>query len=780
MPLRRILHVSALLSATLLWAVAAGAHAGYTAAPDNGSSKTAPTDFHRTDLFNEGFETSVPPTGWAVIHLGASYTWAQTSSAAHGGTYSAWLHYGPQGIPQDEYLVTPAIDLSAIGAAYLEFFEDQAYWPGYGDHHYLGVSTTSQTDPAAFTFIADWTPANHTIDEGFAGDPVTVSLADYVGQSQVYLCFRYTGEYADDWYIDDVRIYEPFAHDVAILDITPNDEQFTDGLLITPQVTVENKGANPESVDVRLVITESGLEVYNTLLTQALAVGEILALPFPDFTAVGGNYYHLNAEAVLPGDMDTTNNTRENDCNSYTQSHVPLGWLHTNAGCGYCAPANVYLDNWQPGQGDSVALIRTHTWWPNPADILYLQNAAQNQSLVQQWGYDYTPHFWLDGDTDAGSASADYTSLFEARKLVLSPGCIELTWRAEDSTAVACVQVREALDPHGDYRLKLCVTEDDYYYAGGNGHNTHHQALRRMLPGVGGVTIAPGVDTLSVEVPVAVATYWTLANLNLTAFLQDDNTWHVWQAVTGSLDSLSGHLRVEPPASELQLGESLTLAIDIEPTGADVKSVEAIIDFDESVVRLDSITPGAWVTAAGLAFDFFDYTAGDSSIAHFSLAFLAGGRSGDGSAALCHFTGLAEGATSLDWILDQVRDLNDIDLGYLTSSGDSILVINDLTPVAEGEAAPASLRLLGNTPNPFNPSTLIRFELPEAGAWTVAIFDVRGRRVRELQAGWLTAGGHALRWDGSDDAGETMGSGVYLLRVSGPAGSRSGKLVLLK
>jgi len=781
--IREILSLLVLIA--LMTVVAGGVLAhesnGSTPAPVLGTSMAPASDSDRTDLFNEGFEGSFPPAGWEVINLGNTHTWAQTSSKAHSGTYSAWVNYGVQGTSQDEWLVLPAIDLSTVGAAYLEFYEDQAYWPGYGEHHYIAVSTTSQTDTASFTTLVDWTPANHSIDEGFAGDPVTVSLLDYVGESVVYVAFRYTGSYADDWYIDDVRIYEPFAHDIAVLSISPDDEQCVDGQLIGPEVVVENKGANLEDIGLVLTIHESGVEVYNEGVNMQLDVGEQQTVAMPGFFVTAGNYYEFEATSILATDMDTSNDTAQSTCDSYTQVHVPLGWMHTNAGCSYCAPAEDYFDAWLPGQGDDVAMIRVHTWWPNGGDILYLHNAAQNQTLVPQWGYDYTPHFWLDGVQDCGSTSAQYTTLFEQRKSILSPGCIDLTWRPGDSTAVACVNVKEPLNPAGDYRLKVCITEDDYYFAGGNGHNTHHQALRRMLPTEAGLVVSPTVGPQSFEVPVTIPAYWTEANLNVTAFLQDETSWRVWQASTGDTEELVGQVAIDPPVSSVNTDDQLVLAVDITPAQGGVKSVDLTFDFDETYVRLDSITAGEWATTSGLTFIFTDHTPTDDTVAHFDLSFTDGVVADPGTVAYCHFTGVgtADGAMALPFTGNSVLDVNDTPLGFVTSSGDSMYVVYDPTPAGDAEA-PALLRLVGNAPNPFNPSTMIRFDLPEPGRWNVSIYDVEGRLQRVLLNEEWPAGRHELQWDGRDDRGESLGSGVYLVRVSGAAGNVCGKMLLLK
>jgi hypothetical protein len=89
-------------------------------------------------------------------------------------------------------------------------------------------------------------------------------------------------------------------------------------------------------------------------------------------------------------------------------------------------------------------------------------------------------------------------------------------------------------------------------------------------------------------------------------------------------------------------------------------------------------------------------------------------------------------------------------------------------------------RLVRAVPNPFNPRTTLQLELPRESAVNIDIFDVRGRRVRHLFQGRLAAGPQAVAWDGRDDGGRVLPSGVYHgVVVAGPNVERS-KLLLLK
>ncbi|MFN2370222.1 MAG: S8 family serine peptidase, partial [Candidatus Krumholzibacteriia bacterium] len=78
---------------------------------------------------------------------------------------------------------------------------------------------------------------------------------------------------------------------------------------------------------------------------------------------------------------------------------------------------------------------------------------------------------------------------------------------------------------------------------------------------------------------------------------------------------------------------------------------------------------------------------------------------------------------------------------------------------------PLALVFRGAVPNPFNPATEIRFELPAEARVSLRVYDVAGRLVRTLAAGRLPAGSHAVRWDGRDDRGRGAASGTYVARL---------------
>jgi aminopeptidase N len=97
-----------------------------------------------------------------------------------------------------------------------------------------------------------------------------------------------------------------------------------------------------------------------------------------------------------------------------------------------------------------------------------------------------------------------------------------------------------------------------------------------------------------------------------------------------------------------------------------------------------------------------------------------------------------------------------------------------------GEAAPLATRLDQNFPNPFNPSTRIRFNLHDAGPILLQIFDIRGALVRTLAAGDYPSGPHEIMWNGTTGDGHPAESGVYFYRLKAAQKEFTKKMVLLR
>jgi hypothetical protein len=104
----------------------------------------------------------------------------------------------------------------------------------------------------------------------------------------------------------------------------------------------------------------------------------------------------------------------------------------------------------------------------------------------------------------------------------------------------------------------------------------------------------------------------------------------------------------------------------------------------------------------------------------------------------------------------------------------------ELSGLESTTTTPTAFRLSQNVPNPFNPRTVVAYEVPQVSEVTVRVYDVTGRLVRTLVDGTVEPGRYAVEWDGVSDAGESVGSGVYFCVMDAPAYHATHKMMLLK
>ena len=101
--------------------------------------------------------------------------------------------------------------------------------------------------------------------------------------------------------------------------------------------------------------------------------------------------------------------------------------------------------------------------------------------------------------------------------------------------------------------------------------------------------------------------------------------------------------------------------------------------------------------------------------------------------------------------------------------------VNDKPVVTE------KFEMLTNYPNPFNPETKILYHIKKGERATLAIYNVRGELIRQLLVDQFHAAGtYEITWDGRNDVGETVSSGIYLYKLMTPSMAVSKKMMMLK
>jgi hypothetical protein len=127
---------------------------------------------------------------------------------------------------------------------------------------------------------------------------------------------------------------------------------------------------------------------------------------------------------------------------------------------------------------------------------------------------------------------------------------------------------------------------------------------------------------------------------------------------------------------------------------------------------------------------------------------------------------------------------SDLDIAVANANGDSVSILLNQTVTDvkdEGiDQLPKLYSLSQNYPNPFNQTTKIEFTLAKSGFVSLNIYDILGRKVRTLVSEYLSFGYKSVLWDGKNDSGKDVASGIYFYHMKIGDFAETKKLVLLK
>lgn len=141
-----------------------------------------------------------------------------------------------------------------------------------------------------------------------------------------------------------------------------------------------------------------------------------------------------------------------------------------------------------------------------------------------------------------------------------------------------------------------------------------------------------------------------------------------------------------------------------------------------------------------------------------------------------------------DLMVDKVGDESfqvesgSVTVSYHSRGEDGESIIAPAAPDSEGSAdVPVKIGAsVSAAPNPFNPSTTFKLTLEKQGTGAFNIYDLSGKKVRSLHFGPLTSGEHEFFWNGRDESGGRVSSGLYMYQYSDENQAVTGKVILLK
>jgi hypothetical protein len=214
-----------------------------------------------------------------------------------------------------------------------------------------------------------------------------------------------------------------------------------------------------------------------------------------------------------------------------------------------------------------------------------------------------------------------------------------------------------------------------------------------------------------------------------------------------------------------RIGEDMTIAVSLEEF-VEVKAYGLTVSYDSEVL------------------EFVGTQVQDNILGGTELATPQTIARGEGEVYVAAFGDVAssEGNLGLELIF---RAKSEIEDSYIEiSSGaiqDGSYGINQITTPTSVriETRPDVYALQNNYPNPFNPETTIKYQLPEAGEVTLEIYNMLGQVVNTLVNDYQTAGRYVIQWDATNNNGQSLSSGVYFYRISAGGEFQSIKKMLL-
>ena len=302
------------------------------------------------------------------------------------------------------------------------------------------------------------------------------------------------------------------------------------------------------------------------------------------------------------GDDDTTGG--DDDTAPIAEVVAPRGIKNllfeefTNVGCGPCAEQNPLIDEFLEAVGvGNVVPVKVHTDWPDSEDLFYLLDSTDCDSRIGYYGVEAVPDTVVEGQYDLGWHGENYyseISAYFAVDLLVDLG-MSFTDNLDGTyDVVVDALATEALDEQRELSLRVMATQIYLEYGsapGGNGETVFHDSVIGFLPDAEGTPVALGPgDEQSVELSFELAADWDADQLAFVAFLQDDATREVLQAITSEPVSVRSFrvVETEPAGVLIETDAPRTFSFDVQNSGPFPNTFDLVVDGE---------VPGGWAVS---------------------------------------------------------------------------------------------------------------------------------------------------------------------------------------
>lgn len=671
-------------------------------------------------LLTENF-SSYPPAGWTIdIQPG---NWAGVNSANAGGTAPELrLNWSPQ-FNNTTHFTSPSIDLTGKTTVVVKFKHNLDH---YGGPYTIGVATRSGS--GAWNTV--WSMVNPSASTQ-AEEIVTITNSD-VGSANFQFCYFFSGDSynLNYWYIDDVSLLVPLAHDVLVRNVVI-DPEYTAGTPFTPKAELKNFGLNSETFDATCVIKLNGSPVYTQHCTPvSLSAGAEQIVSFPDYTPTAANdLYEVTVTTNLVGDMDTTNNSKTKGFDTYTtERQMVILEIGTGTWCQYCPGASMGAHDLLTN-GKKVGVIKNHN-----GDTFTNSYSNARNTYYGITGY---PTAFFDGvvsvvgGSNTVSMYPTYLPIYDARKIKNSAFSVQIFGQntgADYSLTVRVTKLANVPTSYTNLVLHLALTESEIPFSW-QGQTIVHNAQRLMAPNELGTALDfSSSNTVDINLNFTLNAAWVAANCEIVSFVQNLNGKEILQGNKVALNELS--------------------ELPVELTSFSAKATAGKVNLN-------------WSTATEINNSGFEVERSLDGNSFFAVGFVRGNGTTTEPKAYTFSDELdVNGTETIYYRLKQV------DYNGAFEYSDIVSVIFDL---------PTEFALGQNYPNPFNPTSKIKYSVPQSGLVSIVVYDLTGQEVATLINEVKEPGNYELNFNANG-----LSSGVYFYRITANNFTQVKKMSILK
>ncbi len=748
-------------------------------------------------LLIQDFEGSFPPSQWTIIdadyngnYLGAD-AWQYSTYDAFNGSRSARSSYSNSG-ETDHWFITKSIDLSSYASSLLKFYYKTSY--NTDGTNYLKITTNADSSNMGA----------YSVLESFSGamtewDSCEMDLSAYIG-NKVFLAWQTTRSSGIEyWYIDDILVtgVGTFAHNVSLSSILVPPSFVIGGKSYFPQVTVSNIGENTETFYTHCFIDSAGTEIYSdSVQVISLAASNSQNIIFKGTSSFSsGNEYLFTFYTDLSGDGYNGDDTLIRNVNVIEPLGVepihPIWPLfsrdRSNSGrSDHCGPedpfASVSYTTGNSIHSSPIIGADTTIYFGTDGGYLYAMNPDLS---TYKWRYDVpggnvrsTPAiddigniYFVANDDSLHALTSDgirkWTYYLEVGANPKSPpiigenGIIYITvlnnvyaidnkGKLKWSLLIAGNNYSSGIVLNGNILYTSVVSDSRLYAIQDNGNSSQTMWQKALVSGMYSTPSTNG-DTI----------YFTLNDGKLYA-IQDTGSYFVdlWS------------VQIDPPKVEL----------------FDMYYSSPAIGFDNTIYvgtpfnNLVAVSPDGEIK--------WKYTVSDrvwSSPVIDSNGIIYFGSNNDTLYALedSFYYAAVKWKFPVDGNMENsVALVNPL---YCTSDNRIYRIETGSTHLVEQESIINNERVINNyilkqnIPNPFSKgSTIIKYQLPDKCNVSLTIFDVSGRMIRTLVNDYKNNGWHSVKWNGQDNNGKLVKSGIYFYKLESNNFSVSKRLLYIK